>query len=89
MILTTVLSVVAVVFLVAVAMMMREVWTRKPAYNPSMHSDHRRPKGVTAPGASQTYDPTYCYNDCMRVHGRTDRNFPCLIACNVKDGSPS
>jgi hypothetical protein len=89
MILTTVLSVAAVVLLVAAAMMMREVRTRKPSYTPSINSDHRRPKGVAAPGATQTYDPVYCYNDCMRVHGRTDRNFPCLIACNVKDGSPS
>jgi hypothetical protein len=89
MILTTVLSVAAVVFLVAAAMMMREVRTRKPAYNGSMHSDHRSPKGVAAPEPTQTYDRTYCYNDCMRVHGLTDPNFPCVIACNVKDGSLS
>jgi hypothetical protein len=78
---------VTAVFLSVASLIMREGLAQKLGHAVSGSFMNRWTKREVPVRPGDEYEPAYCYNDCMRVHERTDPNFPCSVACNVRDDS--
>jgi hypothetical protein len=66
--------VTAVIFAVVLSLLMAE--RKQPARHPS-------PKGRADARPRQEMEPTYCFNDCMRIQGQSKGMF-CGVACGLK-----
>ncbi len=66
--------VTAVLFAVVLSLLMAE--RKQPARRPN-------PKGRADAGPKQGMEPTYCFNDCMRIQGQSKDAF-CGVACGLK-----
>lgn len=89
MLVSTLVFVTAVLFLAGVAAIARAVRTvkveqRSPASNRLHETKLEDPDRVQG-----SFEPVYCYNDCVRVHQGLDPSFPCSVACNIGNGSVS
>jgi hypothetical protein len=89
MIVSIALLVATVILLAAGALMIRQGLSQKLGQIVSMSTTNRRPKVAVPAEPRAAREPTYCYNDCVRVHEHTFPNFPCSAACSMKDGSHS
>ncbi len=67
--------VTAVLFAVVLSLFMAA--RKEPARLPN------QPRTKTTDGRKRGMDPTYCFNDCMRIQGQSKDMF-CGVACGLK-----